>query len=75
MGADGEDDTVIIGAEICAGHGGSAELVVRLRYGNGAVGPVILDEATALALLKACNVSSAEELAGQSWRKILEEIG
>jgi hypothetical protein len=65
-------EAVIVGAEIVAGHDGSAELVVRLRHGNGAVAPVVLDEATGLKLLAACGASQLDDLKGQSWRKILE---
>ena len=39
-------EAVIIGAQIVAGHDGSAELLVRLRHPNGAEGPVVLDEVT-----------------------------
>jgi hypothetical protein len=67
-------DAVIVGAEIGAGHDGSAELVVRLRYENGVVGTVVLDGKVGLALIRACGADGISELAGHSWRKILEGL-
>jgi hypothetical protein len=66
------DEAVIVGAEIVAGHDGSAELVVRLRHPNGAEAPVILDEETGLKLMKNCGASHVDDLTGQSWRRIVE---
>ena len=65
-------EAVIVGAEIVAGHDGSAELVVRLRHPNGAEAPVILDEETGLKLMNNCGASHVDDLTGQSWRGILE---
>lgn len=69
------DEAVIVGAQIVAGHDGTAELVVLLRYPNGAEGPVVLDEETGLKLMEACGASHVDELAGQSWRRIMEGRG
>ena len=66
------DEAVIVGAEIVAGHDGSAELLVRLRHANGVEAPVQLDQATGLKLMTACGASHVDELAGQSWRRIVE---
>ena len=65
-------EAVIVGAEIVAGHDGAAELLVRLRHANGVEAPVQLDEETGLKLMAACGASHVDELAGQSWRRILE---
>lgn len=65
-------EAVIVGAEIVAGHDGSAELVVRLRHPDGSEGPVVLDEDLGLRLMQACGAAELSELAGQSWRRILE---
>ena len=65
-------EAVIVGAEIVAGHDGSAELLVRLRHPNGVEAPVQLDEATGLKLMAACGASHVDELRGQSWRRIVE---
>lgn len=67
-----EPETVIVNAEVVAGHDGSAELLVTLGYPNGATAAVALDQRTGLALMAACGASQVEELAGQSWRRILE---
>jgi hypothetical protein len=67
------NEAVIVSAEIAAGHDGQADLVVQLRYQNGVVAPVTLDPDTALKLMSACGVSDIKELAGQSWRKVLED--
>jgi len=64
-------EPVIVGAEITAGHDGSAELVVRIRYPNGAVGSVTLDEETGLRLLHDSGARLVDDLAGRSWRAIL----
>ena len=67
------DEAVIVGGQIVAGHDGSAELLIRLRHPNGAEGPVVLDQETGLRLMRNCGVTHVDDLAGQSWRKILEE--
>jgi hypothetical protein len=71
-GGPASGEATIVGAEIVAGHDGSAELVVRLRHPNGAEGPIVLDEATGLKLMKNCGASHVDDLTGQSWRRIVE---
>ncbi|WP_293682699.1 hypothetical protein [uncultured Phenylobacterium sp.] len=66
------DEAVIVGAQVVAGHDGSAELLVTLRHANGVEAPVQLDEATGLKLMAACGASHVDELSGQSWRRIVE---
>jgi hypothetical protein len=66
---------MIVGAEIAAGHDGSAELVVRLRHPNGTEAAVVLDEATGLRLMRQCGATHVDDLAGHSWRAILEGSG
>lgn len=66
-------EAVIVSAEIVAGHDGSAELLVRLRHPGGSEGPVVLDEETGLKLMRNCGATHLDDLAGQSWRKILEQ--
>lgn len=65
-------EAVIVGAEIAAGHDGSAELVLRLRYPGGAEGVVVLEAEKGLELMAACGAAHLDELAGHSWRKLLE---
>lgn len=67
------EEAIIVGAEVVAGHDGSAELLVRLRTPGGTDMPVILDEATGLRLMRNCKASELEGLTGQSWRRILEQ--
>ena len=66
-------EAVIVCAQIAAGHDGSAELVVSLRLANGVEGPVILSGEAGLELMRRCGAATLDELAGQSWRKILGE--
>jgi hypothetical protein len=65
-------EPVIVGAEITAGHDGSAELTVRLRQPNGVETPVTLDARMGLALLRRCGATHVDDLAGHSWRNILQ---
>ena len=65
-------EAVIAGAQIAAGHDGSAELVLRLRYPNGGEGVVVLEAEQGLQLMAACGAAHLDELAGHSWRKLLE---
>jgi hypothetical protein len=67
-----EDEAVIVGAEVAAGHDGAAELVVRLRYANGAEDAVAIDAATGFQLMKNCGASELAGLAGQPWRRMLK---
>ncbi len=67
-------EAVIVGAEIVAGHDGAAELLVILRHPNGVEGPVVLDAETGFGLMRNCGVANADDLAGHSWRKILEGL-
>ncbi len=69
-----EADALIVDAQICAGHDGKAELFVRLRFENGAVGSVTLDGDVGFALMRACGAEEISHLAGHSWRKILEGL-
>ncbi|HWA60174.1 MAG TPA: hypothetical protein VG939_02310 [Caulobacteraceae bacterium] len=70
----GTGEAVIVGAEITAGHDGAAELLVRLRYENGVVGPVVLDPATGLDLMRACGADSLAGLVGRPWREIVKGL-
>jgi len=70
-----DSEAVIESAEIAAGHDGTAELVVRLRHANGTTAPVVLDEAAGVRLMARCGATHVDELAGHSWRKILEGLG
>lgn len=64
----------IISAVITAGHDGSAELAVRLRYEDGAHHDVVLDEPAARALMSACEAQTVEDLKGQSWERVRDAL-
>jgi hypothetical protein len=60
-------DAVIEGAELAAGHDGRAELVLRLRYPNGARAELRLDEEAAALALDAAGITRLEDLTGKPW--------
>ena len=60
----------IEGAALAAGHDGFPELVLRIRYENGALGNVIVDNAAGIRLMARCGAERIEALAGQSWREV-----
>ena len=68
--APGLDDAVVEGAEIVAGHDGAAELLVRLRHGNGVLSALTLDPGTGFDLLRAAGAASLDGLVGRAWRDI-----
>ena len=70
----GLDDAVVEGAEIVAGHDGAAELLVRLRHGNGVLSAVTLDAATSFDLLRGAGADSLDGLVGQPWRSVTREL-
>jgi hypothetical protein len=68
------DDAIVVGAEIVAGHDGAAELLVRLRHGNGALGSVTLDPETGFDLLRAGGAESLGALIGRPWLPIIKDL-
>jgi hypothetical protein len=60
-------DAIIEAAELAAGHDGRAELVLRLRYPNGASCELRLDEAAVALALDAAGVTSPGDLIGRPW--------
>jgi len=67
-------EPVIERVEISPGHGGQAELLVHVRYENGALGDVTLDARCADQLMRDCNATCIDELAGQPWHRILNVL-
>jgi hypothetical protein len=65
-------ETVIVGAEVSAGHDGAAELTLTLQYENGVTAPVIVDARVGFALMRNCGATCLADLSGQSWRHFLE---
>jgi hypothetical protein len=63
-------EAVIVGAEIAAGHDGTADMVLQIQYENGVVAPLVLDQETGLDLMQACGAASLAGLVGRSWREI-----
>ena len=74
VAAAGLDDAVVEGAEIVAGHDGAAELLVRLRHGNGALSCASLDPQTGFDLLGAAGASSLDGLVGRPWRELIKGL-
>jgi hypothetical protein len=70
----GLDDAVVSGAEIVAGHDGAAELLVRLRHGNGAASSVTLDPETGFDLLRAGAAASLADLVGRPWLPLIKDL-
>lgn len=67
-------EAVITAAEVAPGHDGQAELLLRVRYDNGAVGSVILDADAARRLMENCGARSAADLRGQPWQRLLDVV-
>jgi len=63
---------MIAGAEIAAGHDGTAVLIVELEFDTGRLSAVTLDTEAGLRLMRNCGVSHLSELVGHSWHGILE---
>ncbi len=65
-------EAVIVSAKIGAGHDGAAELMVHVRYPNGAVTSVSIDAEAGFRLMSNCGVGAVEALEGHPWRRMLE---
>ena len=70
----GVDDAVVEAFEIVAGHDGAAELLVRLRHGNGVLSAISLDAETSFDLLLGARTDSLDGLVGQPWRFVTREL-
>jgi hypothetical protein len=64
------DEPRIEGAALAAGHDGFPELVLRIRFENGAVTDVIVDNAAGIRLMARCGAERIEALVGHSWREV-----
>lgn len=62
----------IVATQVIAGHDGQAELVVHVRFENGATGSVTLNALFARRLMEDCRVDSAEQLIGQPCRRLFD---
>jgi hypothetical protein len=72
--ADLAKGAVITGAEVVAAHDGSAELLVRLVYENGAEGVACLDADVGFALMDTCGVGDLAGLEGRSWKEMIRGL-
>ena len=63
-------EAVIERAEIAAGHDGTAELALSIRYENGVVSQVVLDADTGFSVMRACGAADLKSLVGRSWREV-----
>lgn len=61
---------VIVAALPAAGHDGFPELVLRIRFENGAHGDVTIDNTAAIRLMARCGAERIEALVGHSWREV-----
>jgi predicted Fe-Mo cluster-binding NifX family protein len=58
---------IIEAAELSAGHDGRAEIVLLVRYPNGAAARVRLDEEAAAQALDAAGIAQLDDLIGKAW--------
>jgi hypothetical protein len=63
-------EAIIARAEIAAGHDGTAEMALSIRYENGVVGQVVLDADTGFSIMRACGAADLQSLIGRSWREV-----
>jgi len=61
-------------ALVAPGHDGSAELIVYLRFPNGACSSVTLDADAAERLMDCCGVNVPDELSGFPWTTLLDVL-
>lgn len=64
----------IVAARLAAAHEGIAELIVEIRYPNGGVSEVPLDQHASEALMQACAAETADELVGHGWEKVRDAL-
>ena len=60
----------ISGARVAAAHDGVAELIVAIRFENGGVTEVTLDQVAGDALMRYCDAKGLEDLPGHSWELV-----
>jgi len=66
-------EAVILDAHIAPGHDGAAELMVRLRYPNGAEQIISLEADIGFRLMRSCGAADLSGLAGHSWRRMMSD--
>lgn len=68
------NDARIERALVTPGHDGSAELLLRIRYENGALGTVTLGADAAARLLDRCGADTLEQLVGEPWQQLIHVL-
>jgi len=63
-------EAIIERAEIAAGHDGTAELALAIRYENGVAGHVTIDADTGFSIMRALGAADLNGLIGRSWREV-----
>ena len=66
---------IIEAAEVAAGHDGRAEIVLLVRYPNGAAARVRLDEEAAAQALDAAGATKLDDLIGKAWDILAPHTG
>jgi hypothetical protein len=66
---------VIVAADLAAGHDGLAEVLVGIRYPNGAERAISLDYETVDEAVAAAGVASLAELIGRPWTVLTHPSG
>ncbi len=61
------EGATIAGADVAPGHDGRAEVVVELRFPDGAGSRLRLEAEDAFRVLERTGVRSLDELLGRSW--------
>ena len=61
-------------ARIAAGHDGSAELILLIKYDNAGTTEICLTEDAASRLFEKCQVDQIGDLPGKSWLLVKEAL-
>ena len=62
----------IVGATVTGGHEGLPELILKIRYENGVVSDVVMENDMGVALLNHCGAQELDALVGEPWSRVLE---
>lgn len=62
----------IVGARITGGHEGLPELILKIRYENGVVSDVVMENDMGVALMAHCGAQDVDALVGEPWHRVLE---
>ena len=69
-----QDGPRIVGAELSAAHDGQPELILKIRYENGVLSDVTMENELGVALVAHCG-SNLQDLIGQPWHTIMTVLG